>query len=107
MKNNINLKYPHSKPERFRIVKLSDSEFRVDYLLKFLGINVGWDKKLKTYEVYGGVDDGYETFYMYLIFTTIDDAFEYIDLSTKPKRKKLKKKPVVVAAHFKEKIIYN
>jgi len=81
------LKYPNSKPERFRIVKLSETDFRVDYLLKFLGIPIKWDTKLDIFKVYGGVDDGYQTQTDTFILSTLGDAIKYIKLSTQPKEK--------------------
>ncbi|MFW6226247.1 MAG: hypothetical protein ACOC1K_01635 [Nanoarchaeota archaeon] len=83
-------KYKNAPKKFFRIVKLSDKKYRVDFKRSFLFLS-WWDKKIKKYSYFQGFEDGYGIGYEPLIFENENDARLYIE---KGSRKLIKfKKP--------------
>lgn len=72
-----NYKYKNVKnSNRFRIVKISEKQFRIDYLL--FPLLKYWDKNLRPHWIAGCAEDGDELVYRNLIFKNIEDAKAYI-----------------------------
>jgi hypothetical protein len=76
-------KYRHKKVNRFRVVKLADTSYRIDYKYRFLGIFPCWDKKLK-YNWHLSFNSIVEE-WTPLIFNNVREASFYLRKATRKK----------------------